>query len=218
LYSSKQSYIAAVGRGGERTIGSSLVKTDKGQIKSRRIDLLSAGTKFLSAALPHELTHVILRDRFTSTVVPRWADEGMAMLADSQDKQERHRKDLQQALAQRRTFHAVELLTMDEYPSSSRFGAFYGQSASLTGFLVSRESPARFVEFLNRAHETGYDTALKECYGIAGVGELDRQWRERGYSVQPAIYEEAVPSAPKSVRTKPSMLASVSESSRPSGE
>jgi hypothetical protein len=218
LHSSKQSYVSAVGRGGERTVGSSLVKTDKGHIKSRRIDLLGAGTNFLSAALPHELTHVVLKDRFISTVVPRWADEGMAILSDSEAKQGRHQTDLQQALAQRTTFHAIELLTMEEYPSSSRFGTFYGQSASLTGFLVSRKNSKLFVEFLNRAREVGYDTALEECYGIASVGELDRQWRERGYAVRQAVYTEAAQSTSNPPRTKPSMLASKSESSRPAGE
>ena len=63
LYASRRSYVAAVGRGSELTVGSSLVKTSKGRIASRRIDLLGAGTKFLSAALPHELTHVVLRDQ-----------------------------------------------------------------------------------------------------------------------------------------------------------
>lgn len=217
LYCSKQSYVAAVGRGSERTVGSSLVKTDKGHIKSRRIDLLGAGAKFLSAALPHELTHVVLRDRFASNVVPRWADEGMAILADSEAKQGRHQRDLQQALAQRTTFHTVELLTMDEYPPLSRFGAFYGQSASLTGYLVSRNSPEQFVEFLDRAREAGYDTALQACYDIGGVGELDRQWREHGYSVQPAVFDEAVQSAPNSVRANPNVLVSAPEPSQPSG-
>ena len=39
-------------------------------IASRRIDLSSDQVEFLSAALPHELTHVILRDRFVSAPPP----------------------------------------------------------------------------------------------------------------------------------------------------
>jgi hypothetical protein len=194
LHSSQRSYVAAVGRGGERTVGSSLVKTDKGRIVSRRVDLLGAGTKFLSAALPHELTHVVLRDCFTSTVVPRWADEGMAILADTKAKQERHFKDLRDAVARRTTFHAAEILTMEEYPSPNRLGAFYGQSASLTKFLVARKSPEQFVKFIDRAREHDYDTALRECYEIASVGELDRQWRQYRFSRQPDSDDEPVQS------------------------
>jgi hypothetical protein len=117
--------------------------------------------------------------------VPRWADEGMAILADTNAKQERHFKDLREALASRTTFHAAELLTMEDYPSPNRFGAYYGQSASLTKFLVARKSPDQFVKFINRARERDYDTALRECYEIASVGELDRQWRQHGFSAQP---------------------------------
>lgn len=79
--------MAAVGPGSEHTVGSSLVTVDKAKIASRRIDLLGDQTEFLTAALPHELTHVILRDRLMSTPPPRWADEGMAVLADTEAKQ-----------------------------------------------------------------------------------------------------------------------------------
>ena len=56
-------------------------------------------------------------------------------------------------------------------------GAFYGQSASLTTFLIERDSPERFVEFIEKATMLGYDAALQKCYGIDGVAELDRQWQ-----------------------------------------
>lgn len=178
IYSRKQSYVAAVGRGGERTVGSSLVRVEKGRVASRRIDLLGGQTEFLTAALPHELTHVILQERFMNTKLPRWADEGMAILADPKAKQGRHYKDLQDAIAGRSTFNVASLLAMDEYPRSDHFGAFYGQSASLAEFLVNRKSPATFIEFIEQAGSFGYDKALQQCYGISGLADLDRQWRQ----------------------------------------
>lgn len=208
LHSSQLSYVAAVGRGSERTVGSSLVKVINGRIATRHIDLLGAGTNYLSAALPHELTHVVLRDRFTSSVVPRWADEGMAMLADTVAKQERHAWDLKQALASGTTFRAAELLAVDDYPASNRFGVFYSESVSLTRFLVSRTGPEQFVKFLERANETGYDTALREYYEIAGVGELDRHWRQHEYAVRPASFEVSIRSAAPSLQSQRSTAAS----------
>lgn len=177
LHGSQQSYVSACGRGSERTVGSSLINVIEGRTISRRIDLLGSGTDFLSAALPHELTHVVLRERLPSTGVPRWADEGAAILADSKAKQGRHHKDLADAMLRRTTFQAGELLTKDEYPGPDRMGAFYGQSASLTKFLIERDSPKRFVEFIEKATVQGYDAALQKCYGIDGVTELDRQWQ-----------------------------------------
>jgi hypothetical protein len=177
LYANQRTYVAAVGRGSERTVGSSLVNVDKGRITSRRIDLLGANTEYLSAALPHELTHVVLKDRFITTALPRWADEGIAILADTEAKQGRHFKDLQNAIASRTTFHVANLLMMDEYPRSDSFGAFYGQSASLTEFLVSRKTPESFIEFVDQAGSEGYDKALQRYYGFSGLADLDRQWR-----------------------------------------
>jgi Peptidase MA superfamily len=188
LYASKRSYVAAVGPGSEHTVGSSLVKVDKGQITSRRIDLLGDQMEFLTAALPHELTHVILRDRFTSTPPPRWADEGMATLADTQAKQGRHRRDLTNAIADRALFRAANLLAMDDYPAPNRYGTFYGESVSLTEFLVQRASPQKFVEFIEQARSEGYDAALEKCYGIAGAVALDHEWRQGVNPVQLASY------------------------------
>ena len=177
LYPSQASYVAAAGRGSEHTVGSSLVHVEHGQIKSRRIDLAGGRSDFLSAALPHELTHVVLKDRFLSAAIPRWADEGAAILADTEAKQGRHRSDLDDAIRRHATFAPANLVTMDDYPGPDRMGTFYGESASLTKFLVERGKPARFIDFVQMAAAKGYDAALRQCYGISRVDELDRQWR-----------------------------------------
>lgn len=178
LHAKVSSYVAAVGRGSERTVGSSLIKADGGKILSRRIDLLKGNNDFLSAALPHELTHVVLKERFSTILIPRWADEGIAILADPVAKQGRHKTDFKKALTSATTFQAAALLTLEDYPAPDRFGVFYGQSASLAEFLINRKSPEEFIEFVERAALTDYDSALKSCYDISNVRELDRLWRE----------------------------------------
>jgi hypothetical protein len=110
--------------------------------------------------------------------LPRWADEGMAILADTDAKQQRHFNDFQQAITSRTTFHVAELLAIENYPSPNRFGTFYGQSASLTKFLVARKSPEQFTAFIERASTDGYEAALQQFYGISGLPELDRMWRQ----------------------------------------
>jgi hypothetical protein len=177
LHGTREGYVAAVGRGGQWTIGSSLVNADQGKVTGRRIDLIGGPNDFLTAALPHELTHVVLRDRFPAEALPHWADEGTAVLADDADKQYRHACDLQQALFTRATFQAVELLNAGDYPDVSRLGTFYGQSASLVKFLIDRRGHAKFVDFLAHAGKFGYDSALAEHYSIRDVRDLDRLWR-----------------------------------------
>jgi len=188
VHSNRQSYIRAVGRGGERTLGSSAVSFSKDQITSRRIDLLLQNTKGVTEALPHELLHVVLRDRFASSTVPHWADEGMATLSDDQEKQGRHFRDLQQAIANGTDFYTADLMGMKGYPPSNRRATFYGQSTELTRFLVARKNAEHFIQFLERASAVGYDSALRECYGFASTADLDRHWRRNLYMVRLTSY------------------------------
>ena len=47
-----------------------------------RTNLRADHPQVLTAILPHEVTHVVLADLFTTQQIPRWADEGMAVLAE----------------------------------------------------------------------------------------------------------------------------------------
>jgi hypothetical protein len=181
LHPNLDSYVNASGRGSEHTVGSSLVGMDKGRIRSRRIDLLGGREDFLTAALPHELTHVVLKDRFGSKNLPRWADEGAAILADTEAKQARHRRDFEEAISRGVAFDAATLVTMENYPSPQRVATFYGQSAALAAFLIDQGKPADFIKFVESASAKGYDSALRDCYGIADVRDLDRLWQKRAY-------------------------------------
>lgn len=181
------SYLQAVGRGASSTSGSADVKTDQDRVVSRRIDLRADKPNLLTAALPHEMTHVIIADWTRSSPLPLWADEGMAMLADRAEKQAKHASELEAAFASRSAFSAAELLTLDTYPSRDRWPACYAQSHALVAYLVKKESPERFVKFLGSVEANGYDSALHEHYGIPSVGSLRLAWhgasQRRGRSV-----------------------------------
>jgi hypothetical protein len=176
VHANQAGYLAAVGAGAGQTFGSSYMEFAKNhQVKRRQIDF-RGDSEHGPASVPHEMTHVILADLFGGRQPPRWADEGMALLADSAGKRQLHERDLQLGLSQRTAFRAVELLNLDAYPHPSRVPAFYGQSLSLTAFLVSREPPAKFVAFIRQSSEEGYDAALRDCYGIENVQELEVLW------------------------------------------
>jgi hypothetical protein len=135
----------------------------------------------------HELTHIVIADRFDLEQLPRWADEGMATFADSEEKQKRHGRDLQSALRSGKVIRLGQLLPMTEYPRGEQWGAFYGESLSLVKFLVERDSPKVFTEFLTTARSSGFDEALRKVYRIAGVAGLEREWTrsaELGASTQ----------------------------------
>jgi len=175
VHARRATYQAAIGRGGEQTFGSSVVKFQGDRTSDRRIDVLVDPAGTLSA-LGHELTHLVIADAFPGGEPPAWANEGAAVLADSVEKQQLHKRDLDQSFRRRTFFHCAELMQLAGYPSADRVPAFYGQSASLASFLVTIGGSEKFVPFLKQASDHGYDNALRESYGIQGLAELQRRW------------------------------------------
>jgi hypothetical protein len=84
--------------------------------------------------------------------------------------------DLEDGIANHTLYDTASLVVLDDYPGSNRIGLFYGQSVSLVKLLVDEKDPRQFVEFIDRAGAKGYDTALRECYGLHDVRQLDRLW------------------------------------------
>jgi hypothetical protein len=182
IHSRREAYQAAIGRGSDRSFGSSWIDTKEGRISQRRIDLLVDSQGALSA-FAHELTHVVLADAFIDSPPPLWANEGIAILSDSMAKQRLHRRDLNHSLLQQTAFHCAELTQLAAYPAPERVPAFYGQSAALVELLSDLRGPERLVPFLKNAASRGYDQALRETYGIAGLGGLQRAWLQHQSSL-----------------------------------
>lgn len=183
LHATRNHYAHAVGRGAANTSGSSLIRFKANEISERRIDILVDSSGQMTC-LPHELTHVVLADRFAGREPPRWADEGLAMLADTTTKQSLHDRDCVEALRGGTMLRIGELVGLQQFNSPQQVATFYGQSLSLTRFLVERDDPARFLPFVELATVKGYDQAIKEVYGIDGLSQLERLWHR--YALAPA--------------------------------
>jgi hypothetical protein len=176
LHADQASYLAAVGEQGVQTSGSSLTQVGGERVVLRRIDLSADHPGRASATLPHELTHVVLADHFLRRPPPRWADEGMAVLADTAQKRSAHRSDLERVLRCGLAFPVGDLCRRESCPAAQQ-AAFYGQSVSLVEFLVSRRGPQQIVPFLDKAALVGMDRALAEDFAIRDTAELEHQWR-----------------------------------------
>jgi hypothetical protein len=148
-----------------------------GQVVARRVNLRADHPQLVSAILPHEVTHVVLADVFADQQIPRWADEGMAVLAEPVSEQVGRAAELNAPLAEGRIFGLDKLMTID-YPAAKDWNLYYAQSVSLTQFLMSQGTPAQFVSFLKDAQRRGADVALQGTYRINGVADLDRRWRD----------------------------------------
>jgi hypothetical protein len=191
LHSSQSSYRRATGQGSGQTVGSTLINIRSGRVSERRIDLLVEHADQALAALPHELTHVLLADLFPASPPPRWAEEGLALLADPADKRARHARDLRRALQSNTTLPLVRFFLDAEYPAVRDRAVFYAQSMSLTEYLVNLDSSERFIEFVETAQDVGHLPALQRVYGIRGLGELESKWLR--YAASQSVTPGGVP-------------------------
>lgn len=186
LHPTAESYLREVGQG-QMTAGSSLIEFEGTTMVTRRVDLRADHPDGFADALAHELTHVVVADRFTELQIPRWADEGMAVLADSPKKQAAHHADLQAARNARKMFRLVELVELEQYPSAAEQATFYGQSASLVRYLVEQRGAREFLAFVDLATRVGYERALREHYQIDGLAGLERTWNRKLDAAEVAV-------------------------------
>ena len=173
----------------ENSPGFSTMMCNGNRVVARRMNLRADHPLLVTAILPHEVTHVVLADLFTTQQIPRWADEGIAVLAEPNAEQEIRAAELQEPLEAGRIFDLRKLMAMD-YPDAKDWSLYYAQSVSLTRFLVERGPPEQFVQFVQSSQRDGIEGALRGTYGIASLAELQERWtayaRQRSAPVKEA--------------------------------
>jgi hypothetical protein len=177
VHASVAGYVRELGAESRQSSGCATIDIERAKVIKRRVDLRADAEDWLTTALPHELTHVVLAARFTEKQIPRWADEGMAILAEPATKQASRRAAMQRALARTSGFSAADLIAQRTYPAGERRDAFYGQSMSLVSYLIERDSPAKFPDFVEASQRVGFERALADVYQIKSLTELDTRWR-----------------------------------------
>ncbi len=157
--------------------GHSTIAMDGERVVSRRIDLHCDDMNMVPGVLPHETTHVVLAGRFGVPHLPRWADEGMAVLSEPRERVEKHLRNLPQHQRDRQLFAIRELMLFNEYPEGKWIGSFYAQSVSLVDYLCQQKDPQAFSVFLRDGLRNGYETALRQHYGFNSFEDLQRRWQ-----------------------------------------
>jgi hypothetical protein len=180
LHPTIKGYSLAGGR--EGSPGHSSITLDPSGVTVRRIDLRMDDPNLFLSTLQHEATHVVLAGNFGKHHVPRWADEGMAVLSESRDRVQLHVRNLPAYRREGKLFSVETLLKLSDYPDASRVPPFYAQSVSLCDFLASRKSPQTFTAFLRDGLDKGYDVALKTHYGFESYAQLEEEWLQQAFS------------------------------------
>jgi hypothetical protein len=163
-----------------RTGGSGWTSYEKlgGKTMPVGIQMQGPPDRLLEYVLPHELTHAVLVSAL-GEAMPRWADEGAAMLSESESQKHRQTLVAKQLVDSGKMIPVRQLLQMAEYPDSrSGLHAFYAQSLTLTEFLIARGGRAEFLEFVQEGQSENWDLALSRHYQWENVEALEGAWSQ----------------------------------------
>ncbi|MBX7103958.1 MAG: hypothetical protein K1X57_07745 [Gemmataceae bacterium] len=155
--------------------GHSSIRSAGGKITARRIDLRADNPELANVTMPHEITHIVLGDLFVDAPLPRWADEGMAVLAEPRTQVDRYLKTMIRLRQEGKLVPLAQILGKSEYPDAASVTVFYVESVSVVEFLVNQKGPAEFAAFM-RDSSGGLEAALRSHYGINDVATLQDRW------------------------------------------
>tara|TARA_R110002072_G_scaffold303108_2_gene493914 strand:- start:95108 stop:96010 length:903 start_codon:yes stop_codon:yes gene_type:complete len=173
VHTSLAEYQQTLGASVGRSVGCATMKVDGGRIVSRRIDIRIDADHWELDALPHELTHVVLADRFNGRRLPPWADEGIGVLSESTRKQQIRADAFKDSVHRGCVYRPTDLLNLRRFPAAGYREAFYAQSAALVRQLVERSSHQQFIHCVQESLDDGETAALAAVYNIHSTNSLD---------------------------------------------
>jgi RNA polymerase sigma factor (sigma-70 family) len=154
--------------------GATSFQFDNGKVLRRDMHVEGSLERLLASVVPHEVTHTVLADHFRGSV-PRWADEGIAVLAEDDEEMQRHDKLLQQILkTPGRAIPLRRLFTMPDYPRDAM--VLWAEGYSVTRFLVERKDRKTFLAFVRQGMKDGWDKAAEAHYGFRDVEAMEDAW------------------------------------------
>ncbi|MDR1484435.1 MAG: hypothetical protein LBT09_06390 [Planctomycetaceae bacterium] len=145
-------------------------------ICSCEMNIQGSEKRIIDSVLPHEISHTIFATYLRSPV-PRWLDEGAATCVEHYSERENYRnmirhflqKDVQKGLPFNR------MVALKNYPDDVL--PFYAQGYSVAEYLITVGGHRLLIQFAKTAIETGdWNYALREHYGIANLGELQKDY------------------------------------------
>ena len=137
----------------------------------------------------HELAHIALHDALEGRHVPRWFNEGFAVLASGESSFDRMSVLWTATVAD----NLIPLSQMERsFPADESTASIaYAEAVDVVRFLLRREEAHRFRSMIDRL-EKGHDleASLKLSYGI-DLADLEHEWREdvaKRYTFWPVLF------------------------------
>lgn len=147
---------------------------DRGRVLGQHMNIEGSLDRLLASVLPHEVTHTVFAHYFRCPV-PRWSDEGGAVLSEDEIERNRHDMLVRQILnTPGRAIPLRRLFALKEYPSDVM--CLYAQGYSVSNYLVESSNRQTFLALVAMGMQEGWDKACQTYYRCNRVEELEQAW------------------------------------------
>ncbi len=165
---------AVEGRGSPNSAGQAVVVKDGHRVLRRKIVVNASDARLLDAVIPHEVAHIVVGSHFPHGYVPRWADEGIAMLSEPPHRQREYLLQFAKWNQKPGARNCRQIMSESEYLHARAAEEFYARSFHLAFYLVNRKGRESLIRYLETAMQSDVATALHSVYEISNFDELDR--------------------------------------------
>jgi hypothetical protein len=151
---------------------------ERGRAVDWRMTVQGPLEEIYESVLPHEISHTIFASYFRRPL-PRWADEGAALLAEEHSTRLREKLRVKELSKRGQQLPLRRLMGMRDYPDDrQKMMLLYSQGYSLADFLVERGGKPKFINFLKHSYDKGWDVALQRTYGFQDVETCEQHWNQ----------------------------------------
>jgi hypothetical protein len=130
--------------------------------------------RVVASVLPHEITHTVFAHYFRRPV-PRWADEGGAVLSEDEQERQQHEAYCYECLSTRGRFMPLRTLFAQKQYGKDPL-PLYAEGYSVSAYLVGLKDRKTFLQFVDSGMQNGWSHALQRYYGFQSPDDLQQQW------------------------------------------
>lgn len=146
---------------------------ENGEVLGQDMTVEGPLERILNSVLPHEVTHTIFAAKFRRPL-PRWADEGGAVLSEDAQEIARHDRMVRELINSGRMISLGRLFVLTEYPNDVM--ALYAQGFSVARYLASLRGRRVFLDFVWDGQQFGWENVVRRYYGFASIPALEQSW------------------------------------------
>jgi hypothetical protein len=108
--------------------------------------------------------------------VPRFADEGGAVLSEDDRERQQHDQMCRGFLNKGQALPLRRLLQLREYEQAPNVMVLYAEGFSITNYLVAQGGRQAFLGFVGVGMRGNWDQAVQTYYHLPSVEALEEQW------------------------------------------